>query len=124
MNGRLLQKAFGLTIIVLLLVGCKGASVKPPTCDVYVNGNRIIVEINLPAEKTDYIDRHDLTPPGLKGTPSEITIESGGSSVDYSQTGNTYTIAYTVNYKDGDITGYHISIKGNVYGDVEHTCTK
>jgi hypothetical protein len=124
MIKRLLQKVIVLTIIVLLLAGCKGAQGKPPTCNVYVSGNQIVVEINLPAEKTAFIDRHDLTPPGMKGTPSEITIESGGSSVDYSQTGNSYTIAYTVNYADGDITGYHISIKGSVYGDVEHTCTK
>lgn len=124
MNSRLLQKVLGLTIIVLLLAGCKGGSIKPPACDVYVDGNRIIVEINLPAEGTTYIDRHDLTPSGFSGTPSEITIESGGSSVDYSKTGNTYNIAYTVNYKDGGIKSYHISIKGNVYGDVEHTCAK
>jgi hypothetical protein len=124
MNKGLLQKVLGLTMIVLLLAGCKGASAKPPTCDVYVSGNKIVVEINLPAEETAFIDRHDLTPQGLSGTPSEITIESGGSSVDYSKTGNTYTIAYTVNYKDGEIKSYDISIKGNVYGDVEHTCTK
>jgi hypothetical protein len=124
MKSGLLQKVFCLTMTILLLAGCKGASVKPPTCDVYVSGNEIIVEINLPAEETAYIDRHDLTPQGFTGTPSEITIESGGSSVNYSQTGNTYNIAYTVNYKDGDIKGYHISIKGDVYGDVEHTCTK
>jgi len=124
MKSRLLQKAFGLAILMLLLAGCKGAAVKPPTCDVYVSGNKIVVEITLPAEKTAYIDRQDLTPSGLKGTPSEVTIDSGESSVNYSQSGNTYNIAYKVNYKDGAITGYHISIKGNVYGDVEHTCDK
>lgn len=124
MNSRQLQQAFGLIMIVLLLAGCNGASAKPPTCDVYVSGNQIVVEIDLPAEETTYIDRHDLTPRGFSGTPSEMTIESGGSSVAYSQTGNTYDISYTVNYKDGDITDYDISIKSSVYGDVEHTCTK
>ena len=124
MKSRLLQMALGLTMLVLLLAGCKGAAVKPPTCDVYVSGNKIVVEITLPAEKTTYIDRQDLTPSGLKGTPSEVTIDSGGSSVNYSQTGNTYDIAYKVHYKDGAIASYHISIKGSVYGDVEHTCDK
>ena len=124
MKSRLLQQAFGLTIIGLLLAGCNGGSAKPPTCEVYVEGDQVIVEIDLPAEETAYKDRHDLTPQGFTGTPSKMTIESGGSSVEYSQTGNTYDIAYTVDYEDGDITGYQISIKSNVYGDVEHTCTK
>jgi hypothetical protein len=42
----------------------------------------------------------------------------------YSKTGNSYNIAYTVTYENGEITKYRISIKGNVYGDVEHTCAK
>ena len=112
-----------LSIVGMLFIGCSGGA-KPPTCDVYVSSNQINVVINLPAEEMDYHDRHDLTPSGLSGTPSEVTIESGGSSVEYSQTGNTYIIAYTVTYEDGDITSYHISIIGSVYGDVEHTCTK
>jgi hypothetical protein len=124
MNSKLLQQALGLTIIVLLLAGCKGASAKPPTCDVYVSGKKIVVEINLPAEGTAYIARHELTPQGFSGTPSKITIESGGSSVDYSKTGNTYNIAYSVNYEEGDIKDYNISIKSSVYGDVEQTCKK
>ncbi|MFQ5943240.1 MAG: hypothetical protein ACE5JF_06780 [Anaerolineales bacterium] len=82
------------------------------------------VVISLPAEGMDYHGTHDLTPSGFSGTPSEVTIDAGGSAVEYFQTGNTYNIAYTVTYKDGDIASYDISIKGSVYGDVEHTCTK
>ncbi|HLC34366.1 MAG TPA: hypothetical protein VJJ70_05145 [Anaerolineales bacterium] len=107
----------------VLLAGCSG-EVEPPTCDVYVSGNRINVVVTLPAEGMDYHDTHDLTPSGFSGTPSEVTIDSDGSSVEYSQTGNTYVISYTVTYRDGDIAGYDISIRGSVYGDVEHTCTK
>ncbi|GEM_PF-2586142 len=117
-------KTFLLFVILgLLMVSCS-RDVKPPTCDVYVSGNQVHVVINLPAEEMAYHDTHNLTPSGFSGTPSRVTIESGGSSVEYSQTGNTYDIAYTVTYEDGDITSYHISIKGSVYGDVEHTCTK
>lgn len=107
----------------MLIAGCSGA-VEAPTCDVYVESNRIIVAIDLPAEGMEYRDMHDLTPPGFSGTPREVNIESGGSSVEYTKTGNSYDIAYTVTYKDGEITNYHISIKGTVYGEVEHTCTK
>ena len=102
------------TIVGMLIVSCAGEA-KPPTCDVYVSSNQIHVVINLPAEEMDYHDTHDLTPSGFSGTPSKLTIESGGSSMEYSQTGNTYNIAYTVTYEDGDIESYHISIKGSVY---------
>jgi hypothetical protein len=107
--------------IGVLLAGCSGEA-GPPTCDVYVSGNRINVVVTLPAEGLDYHDTVDLIPSGFSGTPSEVTIDSGGSSVDYSQTGNTYSIAYKVTYRDGDIASYDISIRGSVYGDVEHTC--
>lgn len=106
----------------VLLAGCSG-EVEPPTCDVYVSGDRINVVVTLPAEGMDYHDTQDLIPSGFSGTPSEVTIDSGGSSVEYSQTGNTYNIAYTVTYRDGDIASYDISVRGSVYGDVEHTCT-
>ena len=115
-----------LILIVLvgyLIVSCSG-EVKPPTCDVYVSGNKINVVIDLPAEGMEYRDVHDLAPSGFSGTPSKVTIDSGGSSVEYPQTGNSYNIAYKVTYEDGEIASYHITIKGNVYGDVEHTCTK
>ena len=104
-------------------MGCAG-EIKPPTCDVYVDNEKITVVIDLPAEETDFRDTHNLTAPGVSGTPSKITIESGGASVEYSKTGNSYNIAYKITYENGEITNYHISIKGNVYGDVEHTCTK
>ena len=112
-----------LAIVGLLIVGCSGRT-KPPKCDVHVSSNKINVVISLPAEGIDYHDTHDLTPSGVTGTPSKVTIESGGSSVEYPQTGNTYDIAYTVTYENGEIASYHISIKGSVYGEVEHTCTK
>lgn len=110
-------------LICILVAGCAGEA-KPPTCDVYVQGNQVMVVINLPAEGSDYTGRHDLTPAGFTGTPSKMTIESGGSSVNYSKTGNSYEIAYTINYEMGEIASYDISIKGDVYGDVEHTCKK
>ena len=110
-------------IVGLMFAACTGGT-KPPTCDVYVSGNKINVDISLPAEDMDYHDTHDLTPSGVSGTPSKVEIESGGSAIEYPQTGNSYEIEYTVTYEDGEITNYHISIKGNVYGDVEHTCTK
>ena len=53
-----------------------------------------------------------------------MTIEGGGSSVNFSKTGNSYEINYTVVYEMGAIASYDISIKGDVYGDVEHTCSK
>lgn len=105
------------------ITGC-AKEVKPPTCDVYVESGKINIVIDLPAEEMEYRSVNDLTVPGFSGLPSKVTIDSGGSSVEYSQTGNSYTIAYKVTYEDGEITDYHISIKGNVYGDVEHTCTK
>jgi len=111
-----------LAAVGVLLGGCTG-EMEPPTCDVYVSGNRINVVVTLPAEGVDYHDTHDLVPSGFSGTPSEVTIDSGGSSVEYSQTGNSYSIAYSVTYRDGDIASYDISIRGSVYGDVEHTCT-
>jgi hypothetical protein len=91
---------------------------------VYVESGKINIIIDLPAEEMEYRSVNDLTVPGFSGLPSKVTIDSGGSLVEYSQTGNSYTIAYKVTYEDGEITDYHISIKGNVYGDVEHTCTK
>ncbi|TAK11580.1 MAG: hypothetical protein EPO32_11635 [Anaerolineae bacterium] len=112
-----------LGIIFILLAGCSGA-VESPTCDVYVSGNQVIVEIDLPAEGMAYRDTHDLTPAGFSGTPSEVTFESGGSEIEYAQTGNTYLIAYTVNYKQGEISSYQITISGNVYGDEVFTCSK
>ena len=115
----------GLILIVLGLVitSCSG-EVKPPTCDVRVEGNRIIVGIDLPAEGMEYRGTHDLTPPGFTGTPSKLTVTGGGSSVNYSKTGNSYDIAYSVTYEKGEITTYQISIKSDVYGDIEHTCSK
>lgn len=113
-----------LLLLSVVLVACSSGQVEPPSCDVYVEGESINVVIDLPAEETDYIDTHDLTAPGVSGTPSKVTIDSGGSSIEYSNTGNSYNIAYTVTYENGEITDYHISITGNVYGDVEHTCTK
>ncbi|MCL4274124.1 MAG: hypothetical protein KJZ77_09665 [Anaerolineales bacterium] len=110
-------------IIAITTASCSG-EVKPPTCDVYVSGGSINVVIDLPAEETKYRNMHELTPSGLSGIPNKVTINAGGSSVEFPQTGNSYNINYTVTYEDGDITDYHISIKGNVYGDVEHTCTK
>jgi hypothetical protein len=107
----------------IFVTGCS-KEVKPPTCEVYVEGGRINVAIDLPAEEMEYRNTHELTPPGFSGTPSKVTINSGGSSVEFPQTGNSYNIEYTVTYEDGEIADYHISIKGNVYGDVEHTCTK
>lgn len=113
-----------LFLVSIVLITCQSGEAKPPTCDVYVESGRIYVVIDLPAEEMEYRDTHDLTTPGVSGTPSKVTIESGGSSIEYSKTGNSYNIAYTVTYERGEITNYHISIKGNVYGDVEHTCTK
>jgi hypothetical protein len=107
----------------MITASCSG-QVKPPTCDVYVSSGRINVVIDLPAEEMEYRSTHDLAVPGFSGTPRKVAIDVGGSAMEYSQTGNSYTIAYTVTYEDGEITDYHISIKGNVYGDVEHTCTK
>ena len=121
MKGKLLLVA----LFCLLAAGCAGASeVKPPTCDVYVQGNQVMVVINLPAEGLDYTSRHDLTPPGFTGTPSKMTIDGGGSSVNYSKTGNNYEINYNVVYERGEIASYDIFIKGDVYGEVEHTCHK
>jgi hypothetical protein len=105
------------------ITGCAN-EVKPPTCDVYVESGKINIVIDLPAEEMEYRSTNDLKVPGFSGLPRMVTIETEGTSVDYSQTGNSYTIAYKVTYEDGEITDYHISIKGNVYGDVEHTCTK
>lgn len=113
-----------LFLVSAILAACGPGQVEPPSCDVYVEGENIKVVIDLPAEEMDYIDTHDLTAPGVSGTPSKVTIESGGSSVEYSNTGNSYEIGYTVTYDHGEITDYHISIAGTVYGDVEHTCTK
>ena len=113
-----------LFLLSVILISCSSGEVKPPTCDVYVESNKINVVIDLPAEEMEYHDTHNLTAPGVSGTPSKVTIDSGGSSMEYSKTGNSYNIAYTVTYENGEITNYHISIKGNVYGDVEHTCTK
>lgn len=106
----------------LITAGCS-SGVKPPTCDVYVSSGRINVVIELPAEETEYRRTYDLAVPGFSGTPRKVNIDVGGSSMEYPQTGNSYMIAYTVTYEDGEITDYHISIKGSVYGDVEHTCT-
>ena len=120
------MKAKILTILILvgvLLVACSGEA-KPPKCDVFVSNNQINVVIDLPAEGLEYRDTHDLTPAGFSGTPSKVTIESGGSSVNYSKTGNTYNIAYTVTYENGEISSYDITIGGSVYGDVVHTCSK
>jgi hypothetical protein len=105
------------------ITGCAN-EVKPPTCDVYVESGRINVVIDLPSEEMEYRSTHDLSMPGFSGLPRKATIEAGGSSVEYSKTGNSYEISYTVTYEDGEITDYKISIKGNVYGDDEHTCTK
>ena len=117
-------KAFSLLLIVgIFVMGCSG-EVKPPACDVFVSGNRINVVINLPAEGMDYQNWHDLSSPGISATPSKVTIDAGGSSVEYQKTGNTYDISYTVIYEDGEIKDYNISIKGNVYGEVEHMCQK
>lgn len=113
-----------LAIVGLLAVGCSSGEVKPPTCEVYVGGNQIHVVVELPAEGMAYHDTQNLTPSGFTGTPSKVTIEAGGSSIEYSQTGNTYEISYTVTYEGGQITEYFISVKGNVYGDMEHTCTQ
>jgi hypothetical protein len=110
-------------ILAMVLVGCSSEP-KPPTCEVSVSNNQINVVIDLPEEETEYRNSHDLSPSGVSGTPSKVTIESGGSEVEYSKTGNTYNIEYTVNYEQGEITSYDISIKGNVYGDTEHTCKK
>ena len=110
-------------ILAMALVGCSSEP-KPPTCEVSVSNNKINVVIDLPEEETDYRNTHDLVPSGVSGTPSKVTIESGGSEVEYSKTGNTYNIVYNINYEQGVITSYDISIKGNVYGDTEHTCTK
>ena len=116
-------KLIFVALICLLAAGCAGEA-KAPICDVYVQGNQVMVVIDLPAEGLDYTGRHDLTPSGFTGTPSKMTIESGGSSVNYSKTGNNYEISYTVVYEMGEIASYDISIKGDVYGDVEHTCSK
>ncbi|RJP54912.1 MAG: hypothetical protein C4557_02330 [Anaerolineaceae bacterium] len=64
----------------IFIAGCSGSTgtMEPPTCDVYVENNRIIVAIDLPAEDMEYRDTHDLTPPGFSGTPREVNIESGG----------------------------------------------
>ncbi|MFO8035728.1 MAG: hypothetical protein R6U57_03770 [Anaerolineales bacterium] len=120
-----MKKRLGMLIAItgMLVVGC-AKEVKPPTCDVYTSNNQIHVVIDLPAEGTEYHDRHDLNPPGTSGTPSRVKIESGGSSMEYVQSGNTYDISYIVTYENGEIKSYDISIKGSVYGDVEHTCTK
>ena len=80
-------KVFALFVIAgIFVVGCSG-EVKPPSCDVFVSGNRINVVINLPAEGIDYQNWHDLSSPGISGTPSKVTIDAGGSSVEYSKTG-------------------------------------
>jgi hypothetical protein len=113
-----------LCLLSVIFISCGSGEVKPPTCNVYVENGKINVVIDLPAEEMEYHDTHNLTPSGVSGTPSKVTIESGGSSMKYSKTGNSYNIAYTVTYENGEIANYHISIKGNVYGDVEHTCTK
>ncbi len=110
-------------VLFAVLLGCSG-DVKPPTCDVSVDGNRVNVVIHLPAEDTDYTDTHDLAPAGVSGTPTKVTFEAGGSKVEYSQTGNAYEISYTVVYEKGDIASYDVSVKGNVYGDTEYTFTK
>ncbi len=110
-------------ILAMVLVGCSSEP-EPPTCEVSVSNNRINVVITLPEEETEYRNTHELSPSGVSGTPSKVTIESGGSEVEYPKTGNQYTIEYTVNYEQGEITSYNISIKGNVYGDTEHTCKK
>ena len=46
-------KTLTVALICLLAVGCAGEA-KPPTCDVYVQGNQVMVVINLPAEGMDY----------------------------------------------------------------------
>lgn len=112
-----------LLLLTIVLVGCSSEP-KPPTCEVYVSGNNINVVIDLPEEGTEYRNMHQITPTGFTGSPSRLTVESGGSEVNYSKTGNTYNIKYNITYEKGEITGYQISIKGNVYGDVEHTCVK
>ncbi len=110
-------------ILAMVLMGCSSEP-KSPTCEVSVSDNRINVVITLPEEETEYRNTHELSPSGVSGTPSKVTIESGGSEVEYSKTGNQYTIEYKINYEQGEITSYNISIKGNVYGDTEHTCKK
>lgn len=109
--------------ILVLLAGCSGA-VGPPSCDVSVSGNQVVVEIDLPAEGLAYRDAHDLTPAGFSGTPSEVTFEARESTIEYSETGNSYVISYAVNYRQGEIGSYEITIGGDVYGDEEFTCSK
>ena len=75
------RKILVIAIVGMLFAGCSGEA-KPPTCDVYVSGNQIHVVIELPEEGFDYHDTHNLTQPGISGTPSRINIESGGSSVE------------------------------------------
>lgn len=90
-------------LVGMLITGCSGET-KPPTCEVYVESNRINVVITLPAEGMDYKDINDLTPSGMSGTPSKVSIESGLSAVEYSQTGNSYHIEYGLTYEEGEIT--------------------
>lgn len=118
------KTVFVLMFILAVVLGGCSAEPKPPTCEVSVSGNNINVVIDLPEEGTEYRNMHQLTPTGFTGTPSKLTIESGGSEVNYSNTGNSYNIKYNITYEKGEITSYHISIKGNVYGEVEHTCIK
>jgi hypothetical protein len=112
-----------LTFFVMIMVGCSGET-KAPTCDVFVENNQINVVVKLPAEEMDYHDKHDLEVPGVSGTPSKVSISGGGSSVNYSQTGNSYYIEYSVDYENGEITHYLITIEGDVYGDTVYTCEK
>ena len=109
-------------LMSMVVIACSGEA-SPPTCDVYVSGNQLHVVVDLPAEDMEYHDTHNLSAPGVSGTPSSVTIEAGGSSIEYGTTGNTYEISYTVRYADGAIADYDISIKGSVYGDEEFTCT-
>jgi hypothetical protein len=97
---------------------------EPPTADIRASGSKLYVVISLPEEGTDYKSTHDLTAPGISGTPAKVTIDSPASDVTYPQTGNTYQIGYNIVYENGGVASYKVTVAGNVYGDVIHTLTK